>query len=89
MAPTCFEGERVTPTQGEDYAIQEPLASVYLRSCSCCHPAFPSDRFSDSIFASSEHESNRNKQRKDEHGQGELLRQRYVSEQERADCSTT
>ena len=38
--PTCFEGERVTPTQGEDYATHAPFAPVCLCSCSICNPAF-------------------------------------------------
>src|ERR1039458_7983841 len=88
-AETCFEGEQVTPIQGENYATHAPLASVILRSCSSCNPAFPADRFSDSILASAGHEFNRHKQGQTEHSQGELHQQWYVCEQQRADCSET
>jgi hypothetical protein len=59
--PTCFEGERVTPNQGEDYATHMPFAPFCLRPCSRCNPTFPADRFSNSVFVSSEHESNHHK----------------------------
>jgi hypothetical protein len=59
MDPTCFEGERVTPTQGEDFA---PFAPLCLRSCSSGNPAFSTDRFSNSIVFSAGHESDHRKQ---------------------------
>ena len=73
--PTCFEGERVTSTQGEPYAT---LAPVSLRSCSSCSPAFPADRFSDSIVFSAEHEFNRCERHQAEPRQGEVHKQRYL-----------
>jgi hypothetical protein len=87
--PTCFEGERVTPTQGEDYATHAPFAIVCLRSRSSRNPAFSTDRFSDSIFFSAEHEFNRHRGHRTEHRQGKLHEQRHVCEQQRADCSET
>ena len=89
QCPTCFEGERVTPTQGEDYATHAPFAPVCLRFCSSRNPAFSADRFSDSIFVSPEHEFNRHKQCQSEYRQGELHQQRYVREQQRANSPET
>jgi hypothetical protein len=63
----CFEGERVTPTQGEDYATHAPFAPLRLRSGSSRNPAFPTDRFSDSIFFSAEHEFKRHREHRTEH----------------------
>ena len=85
----CFEGERVTPTQGEDYATHAPFAPLCLCSRSSRNPAFSADRFSDSVFFSAEHEFNRHREHWTEHRQGKLLQQRHVCEQQRADCSET
>src|SRR6266849_10795408 len=55
----AFEGEQVTPTQGEDYATQGPFAPVCLCSRSRCDSAFSADRFPDAISISTKHDFNR------------------------------
>ena len=83
----AFEGERVTPTQGEDYATRARFVP-FLRSCSSRSSAFPADRFSDSILLSTEYEFKRHNRQADPR-QGELHEQRHVFEQQRADRSAT
>jgi hypothetical protein len=70
------------------YATHAPLASVILPSRLIHNPAFPADRFSDSILTPAGHEFIRNEQHQTAR-QSELHEQRHLCEQQRADCSAT
>ena len=58
----AFEGEQVTPTQGENYATHASLSSVRLRFCVGRDSAFSADRFTDARPISAEHELTRREQ---------------------------
>jgi len=66
MAPTCFEGERVTPIQGEDYAPHSPCAPNCSRFCFGRTPFLSTDSFSDPVSAELACNGNEPKQTKSE-----------------------
>jgi hypothetical protein len=87
MPRLAFEGEQVTPTQGEDYATHAPLTPVHLHSWASRDSAFSADRFSDAVSNSTEHHFGLRKQNQTERGQGELHEQWDLCEQQGSDCS--
>lgn len=83
----CFEGEQVTPTPGEHYANDAPLAPCNLPCCSGPNSFSPAYRFSDSNPTSVRHKFIRHKWHETA-SQSELHEQGHICEQQRRDSSS-